>query len=94
MGLIQKNASATISRGAGSRRTKTAKARSKPEIVQDHTHSEDVVVFTSYDGTIREVGDLPANLSRATALASEKSVSKVWGTPEEEAACHAMRKEI
>ena len=97
---MQKNANATHSRGSGSRRTKTAKARAKPEIVQDHAGSEDVadaedvVVFTSYDGTIREVGDLPANLGRATALASEKSVSKVWGTPEEKDACRAMRKGI
>ena len=48
----------------------------------------------SYDGTVREVGDLPPNLGRATALASEKSVSKIWGTSEEEAACPAMKEGI
>ena len=56
--------------------------------------TEDVVIFTSHDGTVREVGALPANLARATALANEKAVSKVWGTPEEDAACHAMQKGI
>lgn len=66
--------------------------RAKP-IEATETEPENVVVFTSYNGTVREVGALPPNLGRATALASEKSISKIWGTSEEEAACHAMRKE-
>ncbi len=69
--------------------------RARPvEAPEAEATSENVVVFTSHDGTVREVGDLPSNLGRATALANEKSVSKVWGTPEEEAACHAMREGI
>ncbi len=52
------------------------------------------VLFTSYDGTTREVGALPANLGRATALANEKAAEKIWGTAEEEAACRAMQKGI
>lgn len=59
---------------------------------QDESET-DTVLFTSYDGTSREVGALPANLGRATALANEKAAGKIWGTPEEEAACHAMQKE-
>ncbi len=70
------------------------RAEAKSEVIQNQTKPENVVVFTSYDGTIREVGDLPSNLGRATALASEKSVSKVWGTSEEEEACRAMQREI
>jgi len=42
---MQKNA--TVSRGSGVRRTKTAKAGAKPGIVQDHAEAENVVVFTS-----------------------------------------------
>jgi len=70
------------------------KTEEKSEVAQSQTKPENVVIFTSYDGAVREVGDLPSNLGRATALASEKSVSKVWGTSEEEAACHVMQREI
>ena len=59
----------------------------------DHTQEEaDVVLFTSYDGTLREVGALPSNLGRATALVNQKVVGKIWGTSEEEAACRSMQK--
>lgn len=51
------------------------------------------VIFTSYDGTMREVGGLPPDLGRATAIISQKAASKIWGTSLEEAACHAMQKE-
>ena len=58
------------------------------------TEVEDAVLFTSFNGTVREVGELPPNLGRATALASEKAMSKIWGTSEEEAACQDMQREI
>ena len=83
--------------GAPSHRAKpveAAESEGKSEVAQSQTQPENVVVFTSYDGTVREVGDLPSNLGRATALASEKSVSRVWGTSEQEAACHVMQREI
>lgn len=81
--------------GSSHRATPTEVTKTETaEAIQDATRPENVVMFTSFDGTVREVGDLPPNLGRATALANEKSVSKVWGTPEEEAACHDMRKGI
>ena len=73
-------------------RTEEAPSGTQSEATPKQEASENVVIFTSYDGTTREVGDLPSNLGRATALANEKSVSKIWDTPEEEAACHAMQK--
>lgn len=57
-------------------------------------HSEEAVVFTSFDGTVREVGDLPLPLGRATALAGEKTLAKIWGDAREEEACHNMQKEM
>ncbi len=53
-----------------------------------------VVTFTSFDGDVLEIPDLPARLGRATALASERSLSRVWGTDEEEKACRAMYEEM
>ena len=50
---------------------------SSVEAVEAETKPENIVVFTSYDGTIREVGDLPSNLGRATALASQQANCKV-----------------
>ena len=57
--------------------------------IQEET---DTVLFTSYDGTTREVGPLPPNLGRATALANQKAVGKIWGASEEESACRSMQK--
>lgn len=53
-----------------------------------------VVTFTSFDRDVLEIPDLPARLGRATALAGERSLSKVWGTDEEEKACRAMYEEM
>lgn len=47
----------------------------------------DVVTFTSGDGEVFEIPDLPENLGRATALASERCLSKIWGMDEEAKAC-------
>jgi len=51
---------------------------------------EDVVRFTSFDGTVREVGPLPMPLGRATALASEKTLSRIWGSEKEAMDCQSM----
>lgn len=55
---------------------------------------EDVVIFTSFDGTVREVGPLPMPLGRATALASERAMSKIWGLEQEAKDCQIMYEEI
>ncbi len=65
----------------------------EPEAVPNQTPAQNVVIFTSFDGTVREVEDLPIPLGRATALANETSAGKIWGTPAEEVACLAMQKE-
>lgn len=67
-------------------------AKTKPEVSRSQTKPEEVVLFTSFDGAVREVGDLPLPLGRTTALASEKTTEKIWGTSQEDAACHAMQK--
>ena len=54
---------------------------------------EDVVIFTSFDGTVREVGPMPMPLGRATALASEKAMSKIWGSELEAEDCQSMYEE-
>lgn len=46
------------------------------------------VTFTTDDGEVYEIPDLPADLSRATARASEAAFAKFWDTPEENAAWH------
>lgn len=61
---------------------------------QTADETETPVLFTSYDGITREVGALPADLGRATALANERTAGKIWGAAEEEASCHAMQKGI
>jgi hypothetical protein len=48
------------------------------------------VIFTTDDGEVYEIPDLPADLSRATARASEAALAKLWDTPEEDAAWHSM----
>ncbi len=82
------------SRKISSKRAKIRGATTNPEVANHQTQPQDVVVFTSFDGTVREVGDLPLNLGRATALANERAAGKIWGTPQEETACDAMRKGI
>ena len=59
---------------------------------KDQEMTREVVTFTSFDGKILEIPDLPENLGRATMLASEKTLNKIWGTPEEETACQNMSK--
>ena len=44
------------------------------------------VTFTTDDGEVYEIPDLPADLGRATALASEKTLGRLWDTPEKNAA--------
>lgn len=46
------------------------------------------VTFTTDDGEVYEIPDLPADLSRATARASEAALAKFWDTQEEDAAWH------
>ncbi len=48
------------------------------------------VTFTTDDGEVYEIPDLPADLSRATARASEAALTKLWDTPEEDAAWHSL----
>ena len=48
------------------------------------------VTFTTDDGEVYEIPDLPADLSRATARASEAALAKFWETPAEDAAWHSM----
>ena len=68
--------------------------RNRHEGEKEQETTCEVVTFTSFDGKILEVPDLPENLGRATALASEKTFHKIWGTPEEEIACQDMLKEM
>ncbi len=44
------------------------------------------VTFTTDDGEVYEIPDLPADLGRATALASEQALKRLWETPEEDVA--------
>ena len=44
------------------------------------------VRFTTDDGEVYEIPDLPADLSGATAKASESVLAKFWDRPEEDAA--------
>jgi hypothetical protein len=48
------------------------------------------VTFTTDDGEVYVIPDLPADLGRATALASEQTLRKFWDTPEEEEAWRSM----
>jgi len=48
------------------------------------------VTFTTDDGEVYEIPDLPADLGRATALASEAALSRLWNSPEEDAAWNGI----
>ena len=61
--------------------------------VEKNTKPKRVVTFTSEDGEVYEIPDLPENLGRATALASERSLSKTWGSEAESEACQNMLRE-
>ena len=56
--------------------------------------NEDVVIFTSSDGTVREVGPLLMPLGEATALMSERTLSLIWGSEQEAKDCQSMFEEI
>ncbi len=49
-----------------------------------------VPAFITDDGEVFEIPDLPEDLGRACALASEATLRKFWDTPEEEAAWRDM----
>lgn len=46
--------------------------------------------FITDDGEVFEIPDLPEDLGRACALASEATLRKFWDTPEEDAAWQDM----
>ncbi len=46
--------------------------------------------FITDDGQVFEIPDLPNDLGRACAVASEATLQKFWDTPEEEAAWRDM----
>lgn len=46
--------------------------------------------FITDDGEVFEIPDLPEDLGRACALASEPTLRKFWDTPEEDAAWRDM----
>lgn len=48
------------------------------------------VTFTTDDGEVYEIPDLPDNLGRATAIASAQTLSKFWEAPTEDAAWRDM----
>jgi hypothetical protein len=52
------------------------------------------VTLTTDDGITIVIPDTPVKLGRATALASEKTLEKIWGTSEEEKGCQDLRKGI
>ena len=75
--------------------TVSAPARQrKPKCALKQACKHEPVIFTTFDGVALEIPDLPANLGRATALVSERTLGKIWGTDEEEMGCRAMLKEI
>lgn len=45
-----------------------------------------VPAFITDDGAVFEIPNLPEDLGRACALASESTLKKFWDTPEEDAA--------
>ena len=49
-----------------------------------------VPAFITDDGEVFEIPDLPEDLGRACALASEPTFKKIWDTPEEDAAWRDM----
>lgn len=46
--------------------------------------------FITDDGEVFEIPDLPEDLGRACALASEASLQKFWNTPQEDEAWRGM----
>ena len=50
------------------------------------------VTFTTAEGEVFEVTELPGDLARATAIAGEDALRKIWDTPEEEEVWRNMLK--
>ena len=51
-----------------------------------HSIKEDGPAFVTDDGEVSEIPDLPEDLGRVCALASEATLRKFWGTPQEDTA--------
>ena len=49
-----------------------------------------IPAFITDDGEVFEIPDLPEDLGRACAFASEPTLKKFWDTPEEDAAWRDM----
>ena len=69
------------------RRGRTQEAGTPPPPREDAAEDTGVVTFTSGTGEVYEIPDLPENLGRATALAAEHALAKIWGTAQEDEAC-------
>ena len=52
------------------------------------------VIFTTPEGEICIQSEMPADTARSVALASERTLGKIWNTPEEEAGCQALLAEM
>lgn len=48
------------------------------------------VTFTTDDGDVYEIPDLPADVGRATAIASQEVLGRFWNSPEDNAAWNDM----
>lgn len=48
------------------------------------------VTITTDDGEVFEIPDLPEDVGRATAIASEAALARFWNSPEDEAAWKDM----
>ena len=89
----QKSAPPQKSNAESPRRAAISPAIKLDPIKKESTLPE-VVVFTSFDGAVREVSDLSMPLGRATALASERAMNKIWGSEQEAKDCQSMFEEI
>jgi len=69
------------------RRGKAPEAETPLPPKEDAKEDTGVVTFTSGTGKVYEIPDLPENLGRATALAAEHTLAKIWGTAQEDEAC-------
>lgn len=77
------NNTATNVRGNRSNPIEAAQTETKPEVVNDQEKDRNIVTFTSGDSEVFEIPDLPENLGRATALAGENNLRKIWGSEQE-----------
>ena len=49
-----------------------------------------IVTFTTDDGEVIEIPDLPEDVARATAIASEEALGRFWNSREDNAAWNGM----